>query len=195
MRRIVVIIVLLFAIAVNVVAQTLISVDCEPVKTVSPELYGIFFEDINHAADGGLYAELISNRSFEDEEAINNSEFRIHNSELHIPSWIVEGAQASLTKKGLLNAAQGHALEVIINNAADGHKGRPLQAQPAILVYSGFWGYQCRAGQTLQALALGKRLVQRHYHSTAREPRRQDRLCRNTIDGRGFRRGVPPCTP
>lgn len=28
--------------------------------------YGIFFEDINHAADGGLYAELIRNRSFED---------------------------------------------------------------------------------------------------------------------------------
>ena len=28
--------------------------------------YGIFFEEINHAGDGGLYAELISNRSFED---------------------------------------------------------------------------------------------------------------------------------
>ena len=27
-------------------------------------LYGIFFEDINYAADGGLYAELIKNRSF-----------------------------------------------------------------------------------------------------------------------------------
>lgn len=29
------------------------------------DLYGIFFEDINHAADGGLYAEMIQNRSFE----------------------------------------------------------------------------------------------------------------------------------
>ena len=29
------------------------------------DLFGIFFEDINHAADGGLYAELIENRSFE----------------------------------------------------------------------------------------------------------------------------------
>ena len=28
--------------------------------------YGIFFEEINHAGDGGLYAELIHNRSFED---------------------------------------------------------------------------------------------------------------------------------
>lgn len=29
------------------------------------DLYGIFFEDLNHAADGGLYAELIQNRAFE----------------------------------------------------------------------------------------------------------------------------------
>lgn len=29
------------------------------------DLFGIFFEDLNHAADGGLYAELIRNRSFE----------------------------------------------------------------------------------------------------------------------------------
>ena len=28
-------------------------------------MYGIFFEDINYAADGGLYAELVKNRSFE----------------------------------------------------------------------------------------------------------------------------------
>jgi hypothetical protein len=28
-------------------------------------MYGVFFEDINRAADGGLYAELVQNRSFE----------------------------------------------------------------------------------------------------------------------------------
>ena len=32
---------------------------------ISPELIGLFFEDINFAADGGLYAEMIENRSFE----------------------------------------------------------------------------------------------------------------------------------
>ena len=32
---------------------------------VQPTMYGIFFEDINYAADGGLYAELVKNRSFE----------------------------------------------------------------------------------------------------------------------------------
>lgn len=34
-------------------------------KQVAPTLHGLFFEDINYAADGGLYAELIQNRSFE----------------------------------------------------------------------------------------------------------------------------------
>ena len=32
----------------------------------APELYGLFFEDISHAGDGGLYPEMIRNRSFED---------------------------------------------------------------------------------------------------------------------------------
>ena len=33
--------------------------------TIQPTMYGLFFEDINYAADGGLYGELIKNRSFE----------------------------------------------------------------------------------------------------------------------------------
>lgn len=47
-----------------------------PPKPISPDLFGIFFEDISYAADGGLYAELIQNRSFEysplDHEGWNN---------------------------------------------------------------------------------------------------------------------------
>lgn len=34
-------------------------------KAISPDLVGIFFEDLSYAADGGLYAELIQNRSFD----------------------------------------------------------------------------------------------------------------------------------
>jgi alpha-L-arabinofuranosidase len=34
-------------------------------KKISPDLFGLFFEDINYAADGGLYAEQVQNRSFE----------------------------------------------------------------------------------------------------------------------------------
>lgn len=38
---------------------------------MSDTLYGLFFEDINCAADGGLYAELLQNRSFEYENILN----------------------------------------------------------------------------------------------------------------------------
>lgn len=34
-------------------------------KKISPDLFGIFFEDISYAADGGLYGELVQNGSFE----------------------------------------------------------------------------------------------------------------------------------
>ena len=37
----------------------------KPGAAIQPTMYGIFFEDINFAADGGLYAELVKNRSFE----------------------------------------------------------------------------------------------------------------------------------
>ena len=43
-----------------------LDIDLEnPGAAVQPTMYGIFFEDINFAADGGLYAELVKNRSFE----------------------------------------------------------------------------------------------------------------------------------
>lgn len=35
------------------------------ITKIQPTMYGVFFEDINFAADGGLYAEMIKNRSFE----------------------------------------------------------------------------------------------------------------------------------
>jgi alpha-L-arabinofuranosidase len=38
----------------------------QPGARISPELYGVFFEEINHAGDGGLYAELIRNRDFQE---------------------------------------------------------------------------------------------------------------------------------
>ena len=47
-----------------VTAEVVVRLD-QPAKPISPDLFGIFFEDLNYAADGGLYAELIQNRSFE----------------------------------------------------------------------------------------------------------------------------------
>ena len=51
---------------VVVTDNNVITVDAKkPGADVQPTMYGIFFEDINYAADGGLYAELLINRSFE----------------------------------------------------------------------------------------------------------------------------------
>jgi alpha-L-arabinofuranosidase len=47
-------------------SPTVIKVDAgKSLATVQPTMWGIFFEDINLGADGGLYAELVKNRSFE----------------------------------------------------------------------------------------------------------------------------------
>ena len=51
-----------------------ITVDNSKSKKISDMLIGVFFEDINYAADGGLYAELLQNRDFE--YALNDKEGR-----------------------------------------------------------------------------------------------------------------------
>lgn len=90
---------------------------------ISPTHYGIFYEDINHAADGGLYAELIRNRSFEDADTPCN--------------WSSVGdAQITLVKEGLLNDAQHNAINVAIARAGDGVRNE------------GFWGINAVEGRT-----------------------------------------------
>ena len=54
--------------AAPVSAQSVLTVDAsQKGAAIGPLHYGIFFEEINHAGDGGIYAELIRNRSFEDD--------------------------------------------------------------------------------------------------------------------------------
>ncbi|MEI9921096.1 MAG: alpha-L-arabinofuranosidase C-terminal domain-containing protein [Bacteroidota bacterium] len=57
----------ILALLISVVTQAqTITVDAsKPKGDIQPTMWGIFFEDINFAADGGLYAELVKNRSFE----------------------------------------------------------------------------------------------------------------------------------
>ena len=98
---------------------------------VSPMLYGIFFEDINHAADGGLYAELVANRSFED-------------SSKETPCWSTfaspgAGISAKLISKNLLNDSQHQALQLQVNASPNAQ---------ACLVNEGFWGINAVMGQT-----------------------------------------------
>ncbi len=55
-----------FAAALSVQAQRVMDVQTKKLGApVSDTMYGLFFEDINFAADGGLYGELVKNRSFE----------------------------------------------------------------------------------------------------------------------------------
>lgn len=46
------------------------------INDISPLLYGVFFEDINYGGDGGLYAELVANRSFEYYDRDNIADLR-----------------------------------------------------------------------------------------------------------------------
>ena len=106
-------------------AQVTLNIDAgERGALIGERHYGIFFEEINHAGDGGLYAELISNRSFEDNASAPDNWQAVNN------------ARMSLTSDGLLNDAQQHALELEMKTAGDG------------LCNGGFWGIHIVEGQT-----------------------------------------------
>lgn len=105
----------------------------------APEFYGLFFEDINHAADGGLYPEMIRNRAFEDslvpEGCITDKEQKIFITEHNwpgafnhgegmdewaeavlptdIPGWYSENAQMELLTTDTLNQNRKAALRVL----------------------------------------------------------------------------------
>ncbi|MBQ1091159.1 alpha-L-arabinofuranosidase C-terminal domain-containing protein [Streptomyces sp. B93] len=63
---------------------------------IDDTMYGVFFEDINRAADGGLYAELVQNRSFEYSTADNGSY-------TPLTSWTVDGTAKVVDDGGRLN--------------------------------------------------------------------------------------------
>lgn len=99
---------------------------------ISPVHYGIFYEDINHAADGGLYAELIRNRSFEDDADMTSHE----GQKPCITGWSGIGdTQLALVSDGLLNEVQHNALSVTINHDGDGVRNE------------GFWGINAVEGR------------------------------------------------
>ncbi|MFH8801616.1 alpha-L-arabinofuranosidase C-terminal domain-containing protein [Streptomyces sp. NPDC017936] len=63
---------------------------------IDDTMYGVFFEDINRAADGGLYAELVQNRSFEYSTADNRSY-------TPLTSWMVDGTAQVVDDAGRLD--------------------------------------------------------------------------------------------
>ena len=83
---------------------------------LSPSPYGIFFEEINHAADGGLWSEMVRNRSFED-DADTPQAWEGQN-----------GTTLSVASDHLMNDAQQHYLHVSPSSSG------------AALVNAGYWG-------------------------------------------------------
>jgi len=125
------------------VSQAQVSIDIDANQRgpkVSPMLYGIFYEDINHAADGGLYAELIRNRSFEDGPRFGApADMQGWSTYAAAPS-VLDAHLIQPTKKmPLLNSTQHYALELNV-------KATP--SMPVCLVNEGFWGINAVQGRT-----------------------------------------------
>jgi hypothetical protein len=97
--------------ALNAAPITLTVATDAPGATINPAMWGIFFEDINLGADGGLYAELVKNRSFEFTEPLMG--------------WIkIEPAGArgsfNIREQNPLHSNNPHYLQVTVENAGDG---------------------------------------------------------------------------
>ena len=107
-----------------------ISVDAtKPGHAVSPMLWGVFFEDINCSADGGIYAELVRNRSFEDSDK---------------PAWW------SLLDRGGKGAVSV-SLEQPMNPDLTAIRNRrslklSVESGPVTVANDGFWGINLRQG-------------------------------------------------
>lgn len=71
MKKLLALALVLLLLPVPALADTLTADAEKTTVEMSDTLYGLFFEDINHSADGGLYAELLQNRSFEYEDLLN----------------------------------------------------------------------------------------------------------------------------
>jgi alpha-N-arabinofuranosidase len=101
-----------------------------PVGPVSPLLYGLMTEEINHAYDGGLYAELVRNRAFLDDPAMP-----VHWAIFAGVAGVAgDGAAATmaLDRNAPLSAAIGTSLRLDVTRASID--------RPAGIANDGYWG-------------------------------------------------------
>ncbi|MET0466577.1 MAG: alpha-L-arabinofuranosidase C-terminal domain-containing protein [Chitinophagaceae bacterium] len=114
-----------------------VSVQLKPAasKPISSMLTGVFFEDINYAADGGLYAELIQNRDFE--YTLSDKESRDKNwNETH--SWSLTGNDISWKVDSINPTHPNNSHYALLETKKAG----------GMLVNSGFDGVAVKAGET-----------------------------------------------
>jgi alpha-L-arabinofuranosidase len=122
-------------------AAPTIAIDASsPAGKVSPLLNGLMTEEINHAYDGGLYAELVHNRAF-----LDNAASPVHWSPVH-----AEGAATTIALDTAqpLNAAIGTSLRVDVTQAAPGHA--------AGVANEGYWGVPVRPNTRYRASFFAK---------------------------------------
>lgn len=119
---------LLLSSAVHAAPLRVVINAAKPAHTVSPVLYGLMTEEINHSYDGGLYAELIQNRSFKD-----NPNLPVHWSA--VKNGPADGL-IELDRSAPLNAAQDVSLKLTVTKASaadrvgvanDGYWGIPVK--------------------------------------------------------------------
>ncbi|HWB18105.1 MAG TPA: alpha-L-arabinofuranosidase C-terminal domain-containing protein [Vicinamibacterales bacterium] len=106
-----------------------------PVAKVSPLFYGLMTEEINHAYDGGLYAELVQNRAFLDDAS----------SPVHWSTVEHDGTAASiaLDPAAPLNKTIGTSLRLDVTRAS--------ATTPAGIANEGYWGIPVRPHTTYRA--------------------------------------------
>ncbi|MEY2917266.1 MAG: hypothetical protein RIS73_980, partial [Bacteroidota bacterium] len=83
----------------------------KPYAEIQPTMWGIFFEDINLGADGGIYAELVKNRSFEFSKPLMGWKVE--------QNFFNEAAVTVLNRQGQ-NLANPRFARVTVNNATAG---------------------------------------------------------------------------
>ena len=87
----------------------------DEIHDISDLLFGIFFEDINFAADGGLYAEMVANRSFEYTELAVNDSLYAWNS--------VNGADLRVKKDKSVSLNENNPSYLVLSNESDFRSG------------------------------------------------------------------------
>ena len=110
-------------------------------KPISEHLIGIFFEDINYAADGGLYAELVQNRDFE----YSSNDRRNWNNKY---AWSIKNGKADLTI-GVENPIHANNSHYAVLD---------VQQPGAALVNEGFDGIVVKKGEKYDFSLFGKML-------------------------------------
>ncbi|WP_310602238.1 alpha-L-arabinofuranosidase C-terminal domain-containing protein [Anaerosporobacter sp.] len=107
--------------------STNIKVHIDVDNKVSPmgDLFGLFFEDLNHAADGGLYAEMLRNRSFEFSPEDNESY-------THLTGWSAVGEETDVALEVIEeereDKKQHHYIRMKVNTAGCGMQNQGFNA-------------------------------------------------------------------